>query len=105
MKHIDHIVKWLCSYLADSTIYLFFNQLILIRRLNAALSFPGISSPKPTLSSKVYLFSRDTRPGSHPKLAKNKLAGSPVLQELSIRVEASFAIEDGFSVCCSWYAR
>lgn len=76
-----------------------FNQLILVRRLSAALPLPGISSPKPILSSKVYLFSHDTNPGSHPKLVENKLVGSPLLQELSIRAEAGFAIEDGFCYC------
>ena len=40
-------------------------------------------------------------PGSHPKLAENKLAGSPLLQELSIRVEAGFAIEDGLAGAAS----
>lgn len=55
-----------------------FNQLILVRRLSWALSLPGISSPKPIFSSEVYLFSHDTNPGSHPKLAENKLAGSPL---------------------------
>lgn len=61
-----------------------FNQLILVRRLSTALPLPGISSPKPILSLKAYLFSHDTNPCSHPKLTENKLAGSPRLQELSV---------------------
>jgi len=76
-----------------------FNQLILVRRLSAALPVPGISSPKPILYSKVYLFSHDTNPGCHPKITKNKLAGNPLSQELGIQLEADFAVKDRFCYC------
>lgn len=62
-----------------------------------ALLLSGISSPNPIFfSSKCIYFPIIQTQVSIPSSLKNKLEWSPLLQELSIQAEDSFAIEDGF---------